>query len=84
MSEVVVPLREVRLEPVADVVSRLEWLLELVRSGELRNINLCGFCASGDMVTIYTGSDDRWRDLVALRRLEHRIMVSIDGGDVPC
>lgn len=80
MSEGVVVLRSAELEASAEVVEKLEYALELARSGQLRNVMLCGFCAGGDMLTLYTSSDDRWRDMVALRRLEHRLQVSVDGG----
>lgn len=78
MSDGVVRLVDVRPVVNEDVVSILEEALSAARCGDLASVMLVGFLSDGGALTSFSATDDVWRDLALLRRLEYRMMSSMD------
>lgn len=62
----------------ATLVDHLEAALEAARSGELVSGYIVGSMSDGGVLVAASASNDVWRDLALLRRLEHRVLSNLE------
>ena len=77
----VLDLLSVRPEPDAELVDRLEDILALARSGDLRSFWCVGGLVGGDTMTSTGPSDDIWRDIGAIEALKFRMIGAVTDVD---
>jgi len=68
------PKKEANLE----VVAALKQLLKDAEAGEIIDLAYAGYTPSGQLISSFTQSEDRPRQLAAITRLQHRLIVSMD------
>lgn len=65
-------------DPDPGLVERLESLVDLARSGELKSFYGFGHMSDGGLLTTRGPSDDHWRDMAALEQLKYRMQQSVE------
>jgi len=56
------------------LVQRIEGILEMARTGELKSFSAVGMMDNGDMMTSSGPTPDPWSDIGGLEILKHRLI----------